>query len=296
MKLSKLKYSFSQAKKNVFRNGLMTIASLFTIACCLLILGFFTVLSFNMNYITEQIKGQCEIQVYIKDGTSNKRIKEIREEISELPNIKEVSFFSRKDAFDYYIVENMFHGNKDLTVGLDKDTFRDSYKIKVHQIEQTQSTVEKLFKISNVDDVVNKQDIVNLIVKISDGVKKITLVVMVLLLVIAIVIMSNTIRLTVFNRRKEINIMKYIGATDRFIKIPFIIEGILIGFIGALIALIVISIGYILLSNYLSGAIDLFTLMPYISIAPFLIGLFVITGSFIGMIGSLISMRKYLNV
>ena len=274
----------------------MTIASLFTIACCLLILGFFTVLSFNMNYITNQIKNQCEIQVYIKDGTSDKRIKEIHDDISKISNIKEVSFFSKKDAFDYYIVENMFHGNKDLTVGLDKDTFRDSYKIKVHQIEQTQATVEKLFKISDVDDVVNKQDIVNLIIKISDGVKKITLVVMVLLLIIAIVIMSNTIRLTVFNRRKEINIMKYIGATDRFIKIPFIIEGVLIGFIGALIALIVISVGYIALSNYLSGAIDLFTLMPYLSIAPFLIGLFVVTGSFIGMIGSLISMRKYLNV
>ena len=249
-----------------------------------------------MNYITNQIKSQCEIQVYIKDGTSDKRIKEIRDDISELPNIKEVSFFSKEDAFDYYIVENMFHGNKDLTIGLDKDTFRDSYKIKVHQIEQTQSTVEKLYKLSDVDDVVNKQDIVNLIVKISDGVKKITLVIMVLLLIIAIVIMSNTIRLTVFNRRKEINIMKYIGATDRFIKIPFIIEGILIGFVGALIALIIISGGYIVLSNYLSSAIDLFNLMPYLSIAPFLSCLFVITGSFIGMIGSLISMRKYLNV
>jgi len=296
MNISKFKYSFSQAKKNVFRNGLMTIASLFTIACCLLILGFFTVLSFNMNHITEQIKSQCEIQVYIKDGTSDKRIEEMYDDINSLSNIKEITYFSKTDAFDYYINQNMFPDNPELAEGLDEDTFRNSFKIKIQDISRTQETVERLLKISDVDDVVNKQDVVNVIVNFSNSVRKFTILVMILLLIIAIVIMSNTIRLTMYNRRKEINIMKYIGATDRFIKTPFIIEGIIIGFVGAAIAFAVISFGYLALSDYVSKSIDLFTLMSYASIWPFLCGLFLITGSFIGTVGSLISMRKYLNV
>jgi len=274
----------------------MTIASLFTIACCLLILGFFTVLSFNMNHITEQIKSQCEIQVYIKDGTSDKRIEEMYDDINSLSNIKEITYFSKTDAFDYYINQNMFPDNPELAEGLDEDTFRNSFKIKIQDISRTQETVERLLKISDVDDVVNKQDVVNVIVNFSNSVRKFTILVMILLLIIAIVIMSNTIRLTMYNRRKEINIMKYIGATDRFIKTPFIIEGIIIGFVGAAIAFAVISFGYLALSDYVSKSIDLFTLMSYASIWPFLCGLFLITGSFIGTVGSLISMRKYLNV
>lgn len=296
MNPSKFKYSFSQAKKNVLRNGLMTIASLFTISSCLLILGFFTVISFNMNHITEQIKSQCEIQVYIKEDTSEKRIDEMLNDINSLPNVKEVTYFSKDDAFDYYIRENMFHDNPELAEGLDKDTFRNSYKIKVTDISQTQDTVDKLSEIADVDDVVNKQDIVNVIVNFSNAVRKFTVLIMILLLVIAVVIMSNTIRLTVFNRRKEINIMKYIGATDRFIKVPFVIEGVIIGFIGAVLAFAVISVGYILLAEYIKDAISLFDLLSYQNIWPFLAALFAVTGSLIGMVGSLISMRKYLNV
>lgn len=296
MKFSKFKYSFSQAKKNIFRNGLMTVASLFTITCCLLILGFFIALSFNMNYITDQIKSQCEIQVYIKDGTSEERIEEIGDEIKEIANIKEVILFSREEAFNYYIVEDLFHGNQDLVAGLDKDTFRDSYKIKVTNIEETEITVSALEKISDVDDVKNRQDLVNTIISFSDVIKKLSILIMILLLIVAIVIMSNTIRLTVFNRRKEINIMKYIGATDRFIKVPFVIEGMMIGCIGAVIAFGFMSLGYIALSDYIIKTLSLFKLVPYYQVAPFMGVLFILTGSLIGMIGSLISMRKYLNV
>lgn len=273
----------------------MTVASLFTITCCLLILGLFTVLSFNVNYITDQVKDQCEIQVYIKDGTSQDRISEIGDEIIKIANVKEISLFSRDDAYEY-LVDDMFGGNKELATGLE-DAFRNSYKVKLVNIEQTADTVNLLSEIEDVDNVVNKQDIVNVIVNFSNVIKKLSVLVMILLLIVAVVIMSNTIRLTVFNRRKEINIMKYIGATDRFIRIPFVIEGILIGFMGAVIAFGFMSWGYITLTNYISTTtFPLFELVPYSQIAPVFGILFLLTGSIIGMIGSLISMRKYLNV
>ncbi len=295
MNFSKLKYSFSQAKKNIFRNGLMTIASLFTITCCLLILGLFTVISFNVNYITTQVKDQCEVQVYMADGTSAERVSAVGDEIIKLTNVKEISLFTKEDAMAY-VVEDMFEGNEKLAEGLENDTFRDSYKVRLVDIELTGKTVEELQQIADVEDVQNKQDIVNVVVSLSDAVKKVTILIMVLLLIVAVVIMANTIRLTVFNRRKEINIMKYIGATDRFIRIPFILEGIMIGFIGALVAFGFMSWGYIAIMDYIANAIPVFELLPYINIAPVFGVLFVITGGLIGMVGSVISMRKYLNV
>lgn len=294
MKLSKLKYSLSQAKKNIFRNGLMTIASLFTVTCCLLILGLFTVLSLNVNYITNQIKDECEVQVYIEDGTDEERVSEIGDEILKIANVKEISLFTKEDSFNY-VVDDMFEGDKNLASGLE-EAFRDSYKVTMVDIEKSGDTIASLEQIKNVAEVQNKQDAVNVVISFSNVVKKLSIVVMILLLIVAIVIMANTIRLTVFNRRKEINIMKYIGATDRFIRIPFVIEGIMIGFFGALISFGIMSWGYVSLANYVTGAMQLFDLLPYKEIAPIFGGLFVITGCFIGMIGSLISMRKYLNV
>lgn len=294
MRFSRFKYSFSQAKKNIFRNGLMTIASFFTITCCLLILGVFTIISFNMNHIANQIKSQCEIQVYIKDGTSENRIEKIKTEIDNVANVSEVTLFSKEEAFDY-LVEDMFGGNAQLAEGLE-DTFRDSYKIKVHRIEETPLTVTALEGIADIEEVVNRQDFVNVIINFSNVIKKLSIVAMILLFIIAVVIMSNTIRLTVFNRRKEINIMKYIGATDRFIKVPFVLEGIMIGLIGAIISFIIMSIGYVALSNYIKDTLSLFEIIPFTQIAPFVGILFVLTGGLIGMIGSMISMRKYLNV
>lgn len=295
MKFSKFKYSFSQAKKNIFRNGLMTVASLFTITCCLLILGMFTIISMNVNYITKQVKDQCEVQVYIADDTGEDRVSEIGDEIIALANVKEISLFTKEDAMQY-VVDDMFDGNEKLAEGLENDTFRDSYKVRLVDIEYTGSTVDELSQIDGVEDVQNKQDIVNVVVNISDAVKKVTVLVMILLLIVAIVIMANTIRLTVFNRRKEINIMKYIGATDRFIRVPFIMEGVMIGFIGAVIAFGFMSWGYAAIMNYIKTSISVFDMLPYASIAPVFGGLFALTGCLIGMVGSLISMRKYLNV
>lgn len=294
MKLSKFKYSFSQAKKNIFRNGLMTVASLFTITCCLLILGLFTVISLNANYITDTIKDQCEVQVYITDGTSEERVSAISDEILAVMNVKEISLFTKEDAFEY-VINDMFGGNAALAEGLE-DAFRDSYKVKLLDIEETADTVAALSEISDVAEVQNKQDVVNIVVQISNIVKKLSVLVMLLLLVVAVVIMANTIRLTVFNRRKEINIMKYIGATDRFIRVPFIMEGVLIGCIGAVIAFGFMSWGYVAMSKYIVNTMRLFDLIAYGTIAPVFGILFILTGSLIGMIGSLISMRKYLNV
>lgn len=298
LSLSKLKYSFREAKKNVIRNGLMSVASLFTIASCLLILGVFTLLSLNVNSITEQIKDQCEIQLYINTEATEERVAQIAEEIKSVDNVKEISLFTKEDTLAYAKAD-MFDGNEGMLEGFDEDNpFSDSYKIVLEDIERTTETVAELEKIADVDKVVNKQDVVNTVVSLSGGVKKFTIAMMIVLLMVAIVIISNTVKLTVFNRRKEINIMKYIGATDRFIRIPFVLEGLIIGFSASVLAFLLVFWGYFALVGYIGDKLN-FGVVELISagqVAPMLAALFVVFGSLIGVVGSAISMRKHLHV
>ena len=297
MKLSKLKYSFSEAKKNVTRNGLMSIASLFTIACCLMILGLFAIISVNVNSITAQIKDQCEVQLYINADTAPERVDQIGEEIKKIENVKESTLFTKQQMLDY-AKEDMFGENQELLDGFDEDNpFSDSYKIILIDISSTDETVSALSQIADVEKVVNKQDIVNIVLSASSVIKKFSIAIMLVLLLVAIVIISNTVKLTVFNRRKEINIMKYIGATDRFIRVPFVLEGLIIGFLGAVLAFLVVFWGYFALLRYVNAMnFGVFELVGLSTVAPFIAILFVLFGSMIGVVGSAISMRKYLHV
>ena len=297
MKLSKFKYSLSEAKKNVSRNGLMSIASLFTIACCLIILGVFAILSLNVNSITDQIKDQCEVQLYINAGTAAERVEAIGSEIRAVDNVKEATLFTKEETLAY-AKNDMFEGKEELLDGFDEDNpFSDSYKIILTDIEKTDETVDALSQIRDVEKVVNKQDVVNIVLSVSDLMKKFSIAVMIVLLIVAIVIISNTVKLTVFNRRKEINIMKYIGATDRFIRVPFVLEGLIIGFLGAVFAFLVVFWGYFALLKYMNGlSFNIFKLVGLWEVAPIVGILFLIFGCLIGVSGSAISMRKYLHV
>lgn len=297
MRLSKIGYSFNQAKKNVIRNGLMTVASLFTIASCLIILGIFTIITLNVNYISDQVKDQCEVQLFLTDNASEERVQSIKSEIDNIPNVKESTLFTKEDMLDF-AKKDMFEGKEDLLTGFEGDDnpFSNSYKITLTDIEKTSETVEKLKALDDVDHVENKQDVVNTVVSVSNIIKKMSLCVMALLLVIAIVIISNTVKLTVFNRRKEINIMKYIGATDRFIRVPFVLEGMLIGLLGAVISFGLMSWGYITVLKYIEvSSFNMFDFISYITFAPIIAILFVAVGCLIGITGSVFSMRKYLK-
>ena len=276
----------------------MSVASLFTITCCLLILGLFTIITINVNSFTQQIKDQCEIQLYINLGTSDERITALGDEILANDNVKEISLYTREQMYEY-AMNDIFDGKEVLmdTYTEEDNPFSDSYKITLRDIAKTEETANELSQLADVEHVENKQDLTNIVISASDAVKQVSLIIMLILLLISIVIISNTVRLTVFNRRKEINIMKYIGATDRFIRTPFIIEGALIGFFGALISFGLISWGYIVIfSKFTASSFDVVELVSYSNIAPILCALFLFFGCFIGIFGSVLSMRKHLDV
>lgn len=295
--MQNINYFFSQAMKNISRNGFMTIASLFTITSCLLILGIFTLLTLNVNYITKQVKDQCELQLFIDKDANSRRVKQIEAEIMTINNVKSAELFTKEDMLDY-AREDMFEGKEDQLTGFEDDNpFSDSYKIRLHDISIADETAKKLEMLGDVEKVLNKQGVVDTIIVISNAIKKVSIIIMILLMLVSVVIISNTIKLTVFNRRKEINIMKYIGATDSFIRVPFIIEGVVIGFLGALISFGLVSWGYLMLVKFISGInFEMMELLPYTFVAFVVGGLFLIFGCIIGMVGSLLSMRKHLQV
>lgn len=297
-KMSRTKYFFNQAKKNIIRNGLMSVASLFTIICSLVILGIFLIISLNVGTITNQIKDQCEIQMFLFEDTSAERVEQIGNEVRAVENVKSAELYTKAQMLEE-VKATMFEGREDLieSFGADDNPFSDSYKIVLTDISNASDTAEKLAGIDGVESVQNKQDIVNMVISVSKNVQHASVVIMVLLLTVAIIIIANTVQLTVHNRRKEINIMKYIGATDRFIRIPFLFEGVIIGIAGALISLLLMAGCYSLLIKYMEvNSFELFTLVNVKTVTVSLGVIFVLVGGSIGMLGSMISMKKYLNV
>lgn len=296
--MSRIKYFMGEAKKNILRNGLMSVASLFTIVSCLVILGVFMIISLNVETVTEQIKDQCEIQVFLDINTSDERVAAIGNEISGIENIKSVEIYTKEQMLEE-VKATMFKGREDLieSFSADDNPFSDSYKIVLNDISLASETAGLLSDIENVESVTNKQDVVNVVLSISKNVRAVTVVIMILLLLVAVVIISNTVRLTVFNRRKEIGIMKYIGATDRFIRVPFIFEGVIVGILGAIISFILMFGGYVFILRLIETSnFDLFTLIGPEPVALWLGVIFLFVGGLIGMLGSVVSMKKYLKV
>ena len=296
--MSKIKYFFDQARKNIIRNGLMSVASLFTIVSCLVILGLFMVISMNLGVITDQIKDQCEIQVFLDMGTNDERVSLIQNQIAGMDNIKSVELYTKEQMLEEVKV-TMFDGKEELIANFtgEDNPFSDSFKIVLNDINFSGETAEEIAKIENVESVTNKQNVVNSVVTLSRNIRNFTIVLMALLLLVAIVIISNTVRLTVFNRRKEIGIMKYIGATDRFIRIPFIFEGVVIGFAGAVISFLLMLFGYSMLLAYLNNiGFQLFTLVEVKTVSLWMAIVFLLAGCLIGMTGSMVSIKKHLRV
>ena len=298
MNTPRIKYFLDEAKKNIVRNGLMSVASVFTIISCLIILGLFIMISLNVQTISNQIKDQCEIQVYIEQDASEDRVAKIHDEILKIDNVKDCELYTKSQMLED-VKDTMFEGREDLVESFSNEDnpFSDSYKVVLTDISKAKETAENLQKIKDIESVTNKQDLVNIILSLSKNINHFTIAIMILLLTVAIVIISNTVRMTVFNRRKEIEIMKYIGATDRFIRVPFLFEGIIIGFIGAVISFALITGGYWILLKYVSASnFNLFTFVPLVNTIKLLAVVFVGVGCLIGAVGSAVSMRKYLSV
>lgn len=297
MKWHTVKYLCKEGIVGLWKNRLMALASAGTIILCLLILGMSYSIAENVNYMMHQIESEIGIVAYINEGTEASRIEAIEAEIHAIPEVAEVLYISKEEALKSFAIAQE---NDALFETFQEDNpLPASYEIKVNEIEQQVQVVRTLQSIPELQ-VEYFENETNMFLNINQSIQVVSMIVIVCLLVIALLLITNTIRLTVYVRKREISIMKYIGATDMFIRLPFIIEGVLIGAIGCLIPIWLIRSGYELLTDFMSSALGNLlggiALYPTEVIMQDLVPLFMALGIGIGILGSAYAIRKHLKV
>lgn len=288
-------YSLKTALSSLGRNAVMTIASIATIACCLFLFGVFLLFAFNINYIGEQVSDQCELQAYIDENATPYQEERILNQISALPNVDSAEFEDKIQAFKNYQDELGEFG--DYLNGMEGEgIFRSSVKITPVDLSLSAETAAEVEKIVGVANVVNREDIIRKVVSATDIIKYGSLIAMLILLVTAVFIIQNTIEISVHAREEEIHIMKFVGATDGFIRRPFVMEGVVVGVIGAAIAIMVIAFGYNAVVGGTTEFLDLFYLYNFSQLALPLSGGLLLFGILMGSLGSRVAVRRHLKV
>lgn len=282
----------------LWRNRGMSIASISSVTASLLVLGVIITLVINMNNIALMGQSQFDnIQVYLEEELESEKIDSIGTELENIQGVSHVEYESQDDALEK--MKESWGDQGYLLDTLENNPLPNSYIVYFQELEASQSVVQNIQGMSGVNEVRYYQDVIDNLINIADFVQVAGLFLIVILGLIAIFIISNTIKLTLNARRQEITIMKYVGATNWFIRWPFVIEGIVLGLIGALIALTVVNFGY----NYVY---DMVYTRFYSLFAEYIVStevmlqqislMFVVLGIGVGILGSLISMRKHLKV
>ncbi len=300
-----IKRSLTEGVKGMFKNGLMTVTSIFVVTACIFIFGIFLMITFNINHMTETMADNYQIDVYVEkpvssDASVYEKLKEdVKNQIMLIDNIdtSNITLIDGKEIFDRY------------KAGLDEKELRsmerypadfipDAFAVRMKDITKVDETYSALAQIEGVESVENSNDIVEIISGIKDVVKTFSVWIIVVFAIISLFIISNTIKLTVHNRRKEINIMKYVGATDSYIKGPFIMEGMLVGIVSAVISFFISQWSYLGLMSGLdvTSFMKAGDFMQFSDMWANLLVAYLILGCLIGAFGSSISVRRYLKV
>lgn len=299
VKFNILGYLIKEGIRNTLKNKKSTVASLIIMCATMLIFGLFFVVTENINSVMEQIEAQQGIQVFIEKEATQAQITELREKIQALDGVNNTQFVTKEEALN--TVKNQFKDRQNLLAGYDeKNPFPASYIVTVTDLSKIGSIAEQIRTFENVNDITSKDQTTDALLSIANGIKIFSGIILVFLVVISIFIISNTIKLTVHARRREISIMKYVGATNNFIRGPFIVEGIIMGLVSAMLSIGFISLIYDfvagkIMASQLMGVIGI-SLLTFNEIFNLILVVYLILGIGIGVLGSILSMKKYLEV
>ena len=296
MKIRGIRYFFSEAFKNIFSNGWMTLASIFTVMASLLVLGVFMVLSINLTSMAGDLEGNYQIVAIVDEAINDDGLLTIGKQLKDTPNVDSVTLNTNEERLAS-LKERMGENGELLDRYQDDNPLRNMYLITLTDLSKSQETVKIMEDIAGIIKIQQNEESIDKLVSIANYIRNFSLWIIIALAVVSVFIISNTIKLTVYTRRKEINIMKFVGATDWFIRWPFIIEGIAIGIIGAGASIAIIMAGYGAIVNVVNSLnIMFFTVKPLTELTGIIIGSSLGLGAVLGGLGSLISVRKHLNV
>ena len=295
-------YLISEGFKNIFKNKKSSFTSLITMICAMFIFGVAFAIGENANSVVEQVSKKQGIQVYMVRDATDEQINALQSEIWNIgtDKIQKVEFVSKQQALEE--MKTNFEDNEWIFEGYEGENniFPVSYIVHLTDLSYTKEVEEKISQMDNIDEIRSSNKVIDTLIKIARGVRVAVMVIFVLLIIMAVTIISNTIKLTVHSRRKEISIMKYVGATNGFIRGPFIVEGILIGLCAAVITVLAVGVSYSFIVEKMSSSDSLqqmgITLMQFRQIASTIALVFLGLGVGIGVVGSMVSMKKYLEV
>ena len=292
--------SISESFKSVFRNFSLSLASISCITITLILVGFSMILSFNVNNFTAEIEKDLNIVVFLKREVKEKDIEKVKKEILEIENVDEdaIEFNSKADVKQSMQEESEVFKSVLENYTDETNPLQDTFIIKVDEIEMIGSTADKIKKIENVDIVKYGEGSVEELVKIFNIVKNVTYIVVVALIVVTAFLITNTIKITIQSRSREIEIRRLVGASNAFIRQPFFFEGIILGILGSIIPVVACCFGYSYLYDKLGG--QLFTaiikLVEPTSIIYTIMIVLVAVGAGVGAFGSYISVRRHLKI
>lgn len=296
-----ISYLIGEGFKSLIKNKKSTFSALTIMCLCMLVFGIFFMIGENINHIMNTVQEAQGMQVHMKVEVTSERVTQIGEKIREIEGVSTIEFISREQAYNT-MKETLDEGTASVVEGISKDRIPESYMITLTNLELNEQVQEQIRSIvgEDLDEITSSNATISALITIGKGIRIFTFVLLVILVAISTVIISNTIKLTVHARRKEISIMKYVGATNSFIRWPFIVEGIIIGVVSAMIAILIVGVIYNLVINGLVQAEIVkkleISFVTFSDMFNLVIAIYMALGIGIGVIGSSISMRKYLEV
>ncbi|MBR1812089.1 MAG: permease-like cell division protein FtsX [Clostridia bacterium] len=295
MKSSSLRYLTKEGFRTVLVNRLMSVASVTVLMSCLTIIGVAALIFFNINAVLDSVETQNIVMVYVADDAAQADVQMLGTRLSTMENISGCEFVPKEEGFQA-ILANL-GDDAQVMQDMDSSFLPDAYRVTVDDLSQFKTTVANIRSLEHIESVRENSDLANRLTKIRDAVTYACVGMIVLLFVVAVFIIANTVRITMFSRKLEISIMKAVGATNNFIRWPFVIEGIVLGFISAIVAEGVLYLLYLLAGVSFSSVFVIFnsTIVPFSDYALWLFLAFACIGVFTGMFGSVISMGKYLK-
>ena len=300
MRYNSFSYLINEGFKNIIKNGKASISSMVTMICAMILFGVFFSIGENIEHAMSQIQMAQGIEVFILDEATDEQVKELKEKITALDGVNTATFKSKQEALDS--MKEDLKEYQELLGGYEgeKNIFPASYIVKLTDLEKIDSVEAAISQMQFVDTIKSSDETITALINIANGLKIGIGIIFVLLLVISTTIISNTIKLSVHNRRKEISIMKYVGATNSFIRGPFVVEGIMIGIFAGALTLGILAVLYSVIIAKIETSSILqsmqVTLLKFEDIYIYLIIVNAFLGIGIGVLGSSISMKKYLEV
>ena len=296
MKINTINYFIVDALKSIKRNITVSFAAMLTVLVTFFVLGTFTLVGLNFNKTIEDVADKIEIKVYLQDDIKLVNKREVEIKLSEQDGVKAVTYESKDEAFTK--LKKDLEGNSGMLEGysLENNPLASSYIVTLEDASYASNVTKAVEDMTGVESVTNQQELIEKISRVVDFVQILGVILFFVFIGVSIFLIMTTIKLAVYSRRREVGIMKFVGATDWFIRWPFVIEGIIIGAIGSLLATAVLYFIYRGVFGFIASNLLIANLVPVSFVLTTLLGGFLLGGIVVGAIGSIAALRKFLVV